>query len=261
MLFIGRVCAQDTLPHFTLVERGNKVVISWVNPYERLVQLNVQRSFDSLKYFSTIYSATSPGLPQNGFTDTKMPTNRVFYRIFYVLEGGNYFFSVVRRLGVDADVTGMRDIKNANLFNISESDRRTVTIKIRDTVFQKIPAYSFRAFRDSILRLTKDSLFAVNDSLIIVNPYIAREAFRASLYVYLNRDGYINVSLPYINQRRYRIKFFEENGSPLFEINHPNESPLILDKSNFVHAGWFLFELYEDDRLKEKNRFYLPKDF
>jgi len=34
-----------------------------------------------------------------------------------------------------------------------------------------------------------------------------------------------------------------------------------LDKANFLHAGWFRFELYENGQLKEKHRFYIPKDF
>ncbi len=261
IFFAGKSSAQDTLPHFTIVERGDKVVISWVNPYEKVAQLNVQRSFDGVRNFSTIYSATSPQLPQNGFTDMRMPTNRIFYRIFYVLEGGAYFFSVVKRVGTVTDYTASRDIKNPNFFNVSANDKRIVTIKIKDTTYSQIPAYSFRAFRDSVLRLTKDTLFAVNDSLVMLNPYVAREAFRASMYVFVNRDGLINLSLPLGNDRKYLLKFFEENGTPLFEINQLKESPLILDKSNFIHAGWFLFELYEDNRLKEKNRFYVPRDF
>ena len=34
----------------------------------------------------------------------------------------------------------------------------------------------------------------------------------------------------------------------------------VLDKTNFVHAGWFTYELYEDEKLKEKNKFQLQKD-
>ncbi|MEJ7684461.1 MAG: hypothetical protein WKG06_42765 [Segetibacter sp.] len=100
ILMIAIACkafSQDTLPKFTIVERGNKVIISWTNPYENLVQLNVQRSYDSLKFYSTIFSAPSPGLPQNGYTDTKKPANRVYYRIFYVRQGGSYTFSKAKR--------------------------------------------------------------------------------------------------------------------------------------------------------------------
>lgn len=267
IVITGKLFSQDTLPEFTIVERGNKVIISWTNPYENLVQLNVQRSYDSLKYYSTIFSAPSPGLPQNGYTDTKKPANRVYYRIFYVLQGGSYFFSRAGRANgansyaSSGDMNSLRDINNANLLNVIPGDKRVVTIKIKEVVLKQLSINAFRNFRDSILRLTKDTLFAVNDSLVGLNPYSGPVNWKASSYIFINKDGYINISLPLEGEKKYNIKFFEENGASLFEINNIKESPLIIDKSNFVHAGWFLFELYEDNKLKEKNKLYLPKDF
>jgi hypothetical protein len=261
-IITGKLFAQDTLPRFTIVERGDKITISWINPFPSLIQLNVQRSFDSLRYFSTVYSATSPELPQNGFTESRMPTNRIFYRIFYVVEGGQYYFTPARRVGGanPPSNTYARDIKNPNLLSTTV-ENRMVRVSIKDSFFTQLPIARFRSFRDSILRLTKDTLVAINDSLVLIRPYVAREVWRPSSYVYANNEGFINVSLPLVQQRSYHIKFFEENGNFLFEIKHLRESPIIVDKSNFIHAGWFLFELYEDDKLKEKNKFYLPKDF
>lgn len=266
----SKLFGQDTLPGFTIIERGNKVIISWTNPYSNLVQLNVQRSYDSLKFYSTIFSAPSPGLPENGYTDTKKPANRVYYRIFYVLQGGSYTFSKAKRATADTDlalagnnneVRDIRDIKNSNLLNVIPGDKRIVTIAIRNIIYKKLSINAFRNFRDSILHLTRDTLFAVNDTLVGISPYNGPLNFKPSSFIYVTKEGYINISLPSIAEKKYRIKFFEENGSSLFEINNVKESPLIIDKSNFVHAGWFLFELYEDNTLKEKNRLYLPKDF
>lgn len=238
------------------------MVISWTNPYPNLVQLNVQRSYDSLKFYSTIFSAPSPEIPQNGYTDLKKPANYVFYRIFYVVEGGKYFFSRVKKTrGISSDYTSLRDITNVNLLNIIPGDKRMVTIKIRNVVYKQVSINTFRNFRDSILHLTRDTLFAVNDSLVGLNPYSGQENFKASSFIYVNKDGFINISLPPNPQKKYSIKFFEENGASLFEINNIKETSLIIDKTNFVHAGWFLFELYEDTNLKEKNRLYIPKDF
>ena len=267
IVIAGKSLGQDTLPRFTIVERGNRVIISWTNPFENLVQLNVQRSYDSIKRYTTIFSAPSPELPQNGYADTKKPANRVFYRIFYVLPGGIYTFSKARRAtdSVDyassANINNSRDISNSNLLNVIPGDKRIVTIKIRDAVFKQLSINAFRNFRDSILHLTKDTLFAVNDSLVGLSPYSGLENWKASSYIFINRDGYISISLPLEGEKKYNLKFFEENGSSLFEINNIKETPLIIDKSNFVHAGWFLFELYEDNKLKEKNKLYLPKDF
>lgn len=253
--FLSTTHAQDTLPNFTVTERGNKVIISWVNPFKTCIQLNVQRSFDSLKNFRTIYSAPSPELPQNGYSDNKMPTNRTFYRIFYVLDGGTYFFTQSLKAGDDP--------RRKSLINTgsTKGDRYGyITIQKRDTILARMPVQRFRNYRDSILYNTRDTIDIRNDSLVIISPYEGIEYYRPSMYIYSVRDG-INISLPNVSARRYSVKFFEENGTPLFTINHLKETPLLLDKSNFFHAGWFIFELYEEGKLKEKSKFYLSKDF
>lgn len=259
---------QESLPGFSLTERNDKVVISWTNPYPNLIQLNIQRSYDSLKYFATVFSPESPNMAQNGYTDNVKPSGRVFYRLFYVMAGGDYYFTKSKRAGVytgtsstSGDVAASRDIKSNALTNIDPTDQRLVGVNIKDVLYKQLPAYLFKNFRDSILKQTKDTLFAINDSIVSLSPYIQKEVWRASRYIFVNTDGYINIYLPKVEEKKYQVKFFEENGNPLFEIAHVRESPLILDKSTFIHAGWFNFELYDDGKLKEKNKFYLPKDF
>jgi hypothetical protein len=269
MFIAGKLFCQDTLPRFSLTERGDRVTISWTNPYQTLIQLNVQRSYDSLRNFSTVFSAPSPELPQNGYTDVKPAINKIYYRIFYVLQGGSYFFSKSQRAGtataatgvVSKDLVNSRDLVNSNIDKLIPGDQRVITVKIKDVIFKQLSVNAFRNFRDSILHLTRDTLYSINDSLVGLNPYLMREAFKPSQYIYVSRDGYINVSLPAINERKYSLKFFEEDGTSLFEIHNVKESPLVLDKASFIHSGWFVFELYEDNKLKEKNKFYVPKDF
>lgn len=263
--FVTQAYSQDTLPRFSFVERGERIVISWTNPYgNQLIQLNVQRSYDSLRYYSTIFSATSPELPQNGFTDKKPDVARIYYRIFYVLQGGDYYFTTPHRAGLPPDnfitkeeIAAGRDI-NSNLINGFST--KLITIKTKDAVKQ-IPAYAFKNYKDSILRATKDTLIAINDTLIVLNPYVAKEIWRPSLYININREGFVNIYLPLVQEKKYHIKFFEEDGTPLFDIKSMKETPLILDKSNFIHSGWFYFEIMEDNRLKEKNKIFIPKDF
>ena len=86
-------------------------------------------------------------------------------------------------------------------------------------------------------------------------------AFVPSFYVYTNRDGYVFVNLPDAQQKKYSLKFFEDDDTFLFELKNVKEPALTLDKSNFFHAGWFKFELYNDDKLVERHKFYLAKDF
>ena len=49
--------------------------------------------------------------------------------------------------------------------------------------------------------------------------------------------------------------------SCLFELTEIKDPSLIVDKTNFQHAGWFRFELYDGDQLKEKNKLFIPKEF
>jgi len=88
-----------------------------------------------------------------------------------------------------------------------------------------------------------------------------RSDFVPSFYVYTNKDGYLFINLPDAEKKKYHIKFYEEDETLLFELKNIKEPALTLDKTNFLHSGWFKFELYNDEKLVEKNRFYLAKDF
>ena len=57
------------------------------------------------------------------------------------------------------------------------------------------------------------------------------------------------------------MKFFDEDDKLLFELSEIRDPDLTLDKTNFRHSGWFRFELYDGDQLKEKNKFFIPKEF
>ena len=96
---------------------------------------------------------------------------------------------------------------------------------------------------------------------IIIKPFVAKEVYKPSLFVFTGRDGHVTIALPNVTSKKYNVKFFEDDTTPIFEVKEVKESPLILDKTNFMHAGWFRFELYENGQLKEKHRLYIPKDF
>lgn len=90
---------------------------------------------------------------------------------------------------------------------------------------------------------------------------IKKPDFVPSFYVYTNKDGYVYINLPDADRQKYRLKFFEEDQSFLFEIKTISRTGLTLDKTNFMHHGWFWFELYNDEKLVEKSKFYLAKEF
>jgi Diaminopimelate epimerase len=211
--------AQDTLPNFSVKNIGNnRYVVEWVNNYDLVKQISIQRSHDSLKNFTTILSVPDPNAKQNGFADTRAPNDHMYYRLFVVLDKGQFYFTQSKKPVLDT--------------------------------FRSVP-------RKTIIEKDKDTV-VVNG----IKPIVPKKPeFVPSFYVYTNKDGYVFINLPDAEKKKYRIKFFEEDGSFLFEINTIKETALTLDKTNFMHAGWFRFELYNDDELVEKNKFYLAKEF
>jgi hypothetical protein len=213
--------AQDTLPKFSLKNAGNnRIIIGWVNPFTNVSQISIQRSFDSLKNFKTILTVADPRAVQNGFADTKAPNDGMFYRIFYVIQGGSFFFTGSKR--PDSAMSNM--------------------VRTNGPV---IPGQEFKEKMDSLTGVRPPT----------------KPQFTPSFYVYTNKDGYVFINLPDADEKKYSLKIFEEDETPLFEIKSIKEKALTLDKANFYHAGWFLFELYNGEKLVEKSKFYVPKSF
>ncbi len=149
-------------------------------------------------------------------------------------------------------------------------DRSLVVVR-RDSVIRQLPATRVRFFSDSLMKQTHDTLLFVNADTLLIRPYIVpppevkevkeiKEVFRASANVFTAKDGNITILLPEFETKNYSIKFFEDDNTPVFELKEINNGQLTVDKTNFMHSGWFRFELYEEGKLKEKNRFFIPKD-
>lgn len=136
-----------------------------------------------------------------------------------------------------------------------------ISVYRHDTLVRKLEVHLYKKFRDSIALGTRDTLFSVDAYRLDIHPFITKFAWRPSQYVFTNARGYVSILLPLFKQHRYRIIFYDDtDGSELFQIKSLKEQELVLDKTNFIHAGWFSFELYEDDKLKEKNKFFLTKE-
>ena len=101
-LIVQRISfAQDTLPNISVTQISNKVLISWTNPYTSLTTINIQRSYDSLKNFTTIGSVLNVKAKSNGFVDSKEFKPPQYYRVFISFEGGTYIFTKSHRPGID----------------------------------------------------------------------------------------------------------------------------------------------------------------
>ncbi|MEO5648456.1 MAG: hypothetical protein ABIR03_00880 [Ginsengibacter sp.] len=198
--------AQDTLPKITVTQLGTKVLVSWNNPYTSLTAINIQRSADSTRNFTTIGSVLNVKTATNGFVDTKefIPSDQ-YYRLFLSFEGGTYIFTTSRRPARD-----------------------TLNISAELKEFQQ--------------------------------PATVKTWFVPSKHIYTGRDNNIIISLPDALKKKYSIKFFEDDGTFIFELRKITDTYLTLDKVNFMHSGLFDFELYDNRILIERHKIYIPKD-
>jgi len=196
--------AQDTLPRISVTGIGTNVLVSWTNPFITLTTINIQRSFDSIKNFTTIGSVLDVTNKRNGYIDTRPLTPNMYYRIFLSFEGGTYLFTKSSRA-------------------------------IKDTT---------KAIAD-----IRDFQQSVNNSWFV-----------PSRTIYTGKDNNVIISLPDAGKKKYTVKFFEENGTFLFELRKITETYLTLEKVNFLRSGIFNFELYENGILIEKHKVYVPKD-
>ncbi len=204
LFLFQKIYAQDTLPKLSVSNISDHILISWTNPYFTLTAINIQRSFDSAKNFSTIGSVLDVKNKSNGFIDSKPLSTDMFYRVFLTFEGGTYIFSKSSR-------------------------------PVKDTL-RYLP--DIKEFQQSI-----------------VNTW-----FVPSKLVYTGRENNIIIALPDAYKKKYIVKFFEENGTFVFELNKISEPYLTLEKVNFLHSGIFNFEVYENGALIEKHKVFVPKD-
>ncbi|HEY8388552.1 MAG TPA: hypothetical protein VIK74_08100 [Parasegetibacter sp.] len=218
----GSAFGQDTLPEFSLKKLPNgKVVISWKNNYPVVKQISIQRSAAEKTGFKSILTLPDPTLPENGYVDATAPYDSMYYRLYILLDNGEYIFAKAKTPVLDTTST------------VVEEEVKTTP----DPIMSRV---------DSILK----------------KQIPQKEVFKPSVYVYTSPDGNVTISLPLAYSRNYSLRFFDpETNQMIFELKKLKEVLLNLDKANFLKSGWFNFELYDGDKLIEKHKLFIPKDF
>lgn len=90
--------SQEILPGITVKNLSGKIIVSWRNEYALPVAtINIQRSYDSLKNYTTIGSVLNPQNKENGYADANPPYNKMYYRVFVAFEGGSYLLTTPTR--------------------------------------------------------------------------------------------------------------------------------------------------------------------
>ena len=135
-----------------------------------------------------------------------------------------------------------------------------VFFKTKDSLIAVFNPNEFLNFKDSISLKTKDTLFSPKVYEYILKPYVPIIVWKPSNYVYTSKKGVIEINLPKYKTHIYNLIVYDNIGKEVFRLKHILLDKILLEKSNFVQAGWYKFELFEDDKLKEKNKFLVEKD-
>ena len=292
-LFIVRFCcvsisilcafqveAQDTLPNFIVQKSNNKLIVRWINLNKKIIQINVQRSTDTLTGFKTIYALDEPALLRHEFIDTKAFDDKQFYRLYILEEGGTYLFTVSKK-PIAISQTILKPIvddivKNVKIASPKPKEQKTVQpIIVKAESIKK--ANSERLPENTVgspieIKKTTTNLIAYNGTRImkfasaVQIPQVSKrlipvhqDSSYPHIYVYVNPQGYVEVIHPELKNKKVNINFYKEDGTNLFSLSDVKESQLILDKTNFLQSGWFFFELYENGKFMVRQKFYLPK--
>ncbi len=245
---MSKLLAQDTLPRFTLKNTNGQISILWQNKYQQQVKgISVQRSYDSAKNFSSIISVLNPQNTINGYIDKKPPFAKMYYRLFIVFDTGAYIITAAKRPVINTTVDYTSLIKEINTLYEKNSQLQ-----------QDKPNGTQKNNGKSGSSKTPKTPTGKPIAADIVNAVITYPSRRVFTHAY--KDNNIVINLPYIKKFHYSIKFFTEEYVPLFELKHIVDDYMILEKVNFHQSGWYLFEIYKNDRLLEENKLFIPKD-
>jgi hypothetical protein len=256
------VFAQDSLPKLSVKSKSGKVILSWQNPFGDVVQINIQRSYDSLKNFKTILSVADPSAVINGYLDNKPPDLRQFYRLYVQQSGGIYFFTKSYRPVPDTSRTLAKTRTGEKLWTAGGGQQLNesplVISRNEESVIEYGNPKKIEKNSSGKKKLSSTRQMGI-DTTKADAPDI-QEITVPSVFVHTNNQGQVVIALPPEKTNQYTLKFYREDGTPLFTMNKIRESQLTIDKSNFIRSGWFKFELYENNQLKEKNKFFIPKE-
>lgn len=219
--------AQEVLPNVTVKESGGKVIISWLNDYKKNVTvISIQRSYDSLRNFTTIGAVLNPQNLENGYLDQNPPYNKMYYRVFIAFDGGTYEYSTAQ--------TPVEEIF-------------TKIVKAADG-------------RDSIVVITAPELEPWQIDPGVVEPTVGEPKVKTQSNLVHNYGENVVLDLPNALTRKYVVKFLDENNKLVLEIKDFKETYLIIEKVNFKRSGIYNFQLFEDGILIEENFVLISKD-
>jgi hypothetical protein len=259
--FGGKTSAQAVLPNVDASYSAGRITLSWQNNYGNTVSnIAIQRSFDSLKNFTTIGTILNAQNVENGYSDSKAPYRGMYYRLFITFNDGSYIFSPTKRATV-TPFTKIEPEENTTStvflykFYSQNTDGVVTAIAPPQTIGSVTPPISLGINKPSTSGIIVKPKPDINvpEADPINRPY-------PSQLVFTTKQQTLAVELPDYASNKYLIKFYTEAGQLLFELKKFKSATIYIDKVNFGRSGWYKFELFLNDKIIERNKFYIPKD-
>lgn len=254
-LIDGRLYAQATLPDFTLKNTNGVISILWLNQYPKQVNgISVQRSYDSLKNFTSIASVFNPQNTVNGYSDVHPPYHKMFYRLFIGFDTGNYILTGSKRPEENSDIDYTALIVEIN--NLYEKNIQSQEEKLKAKKAAALLLASKKPNSGKGKAVTNEKITPKNE--VVEKDVIEELITYPSKRIFTDKEDNIVIKLPDIKKSSYLIKFFNEDYKQLFEVKNLQDDYIVIEKVNFIHAGWYIFEIYKNGLLFEENKFFIP---
>jgi hypothetical protein len=243
--------AQASLPEFSAIVKKGTTIISWNTPAEKLTLLVIQKSTDSINNFKSVASMPDPNTPNNGYVDKNNPTQLFFYRIFYVGVNGKYYFTRSSRATKEAMPT---ELKNFVKDTLPEKNKGVPAA-------MPLPEYIPKKETIDALKINEEKSLATKFQITIETEKIGAEStLKTNPFLFINKENNLMLFLPDIHKRKFHLHVYKEDGSTIFQMRNIKDPQLLIDKSNFIYSGWFKYEIFEGEQLKEKGRFLINPD-
>lgn len=267
-MLASNLFAQHSLPSVSITSSNRRVVVSWLNDYHKPIEtILIQRSFDSLKNFRSIGSVLNPLNLENGYLDQQPPYDRMYYRVFIQFPNGEYVIGPSSRF-----IASSESIEPINI----RSDSALETSLLPDLLYvgqkgQLFLSYYQKPFdtpanepdsSNAIDKISdgKESQLLSPDAKPIPETKPTLRTAYPSRCVYTNNNQTIILDFRQTQLQEIRVRFLDEQGYPVLELNELPESLLYLERYNFRKSGWYSFEIYEQGKLVEKSKIYVARD-
>ena len=267
-LLASNLFAQQSLPSVSITSSNRRVVVSWLNDYHKPIEtILIQRSFDSLKNFRTIGSVLNPLNLENGYLDQQPPYDRRYYRVFIQFPNGEYVIGPSSRFNTSSESIEPLDIRSSIALE-STLLSELIYARQKDQLFLSYyhksidsPAYAPDSSNaiDKISDGKESHLLSPDAKPIPEKKTTLRTAY-PSRFVYTNNNQTIILDFRQTQLQEIRVRFLDEQGYPVLELNELPESLLYLERYNFRKSGWYSFEIYEQGKMVEKSKIYVARD-